>query len=520
MTAPSLATASARADHVELLPLFDDELRRFSAAYQPIVDLADGRVIGHEALLRATLPTGEAVSPGDLFRAAGEAGWTHVLDRIGRTTALRQAGPWLGDDLLFINFVPTSIYRPQVCLRTTEQAALEAGLRLDQLVFEVTEGEQVRDIEHLRNVFAYYRERGCRVALDDLGAGYSSLNMLVQLRPDVVKLDKDIVQALPDPASAAVVKAIVDITHAYGGTVLAECVETEEQADAARSLDVDLAQGWLFGRPELKVPPAEVVAVTGTRSVVRAGAQPRRAPDPTRPDPAVALPATAEPGTIDSEPLTALLSRAVHAGAHGVVVVDALAEDMPIVYANAAFARMTGYGPQELLGHNCRVLQGPQTSRETVGRHRHSRRAGAGAPLRARQRPQGRHALVERAAPVAGARPPRPAHPLPRLPERRHGAGRGRAAAAPPGRPRRAHRAGQPHHAARAPRAGAAPGAVGRPRGRRALRRPRRLQGGQRHPRARARRPRPHRGRRPAPGGPCVPPTCSRGTAATSSSPC
>lgn len=136
-----------------------------------------------------------------------------------------------------------------MCLRTTEVAAARAGVRLDQVVFEVTESERVMDLDHLADVFAYYKAHGCRVALDDLGAGYSSLNMLVRLQPDIVKIDKDIVQGLPQTVSAAVVSAVLDITHAYGGQVLAECVETQAQADCARELGVDLAQGWFFGRP-------------------------------------------------------------------------------------------------------------------------------------------------------------------------------------------------------------------------------------------------------------------------------
>lgn len=221
----------------------------FYAEYQPIVDLDGGAVLGFEALLRAEDAAGALVPPSVLFPAAAAAGWTNLLDRVGRTTALRDAGAWLGARSLFINFIPTSIYRPEVCLRTTERAAVDAGLRLDQLVFEVTESHQIQDLDHLSAVFDYYRSRGCRVAIDDLGAGYSSLDLLVRLQPDVVKLDKDIVQALPDAVSLAVVTAVVSITHAYGGQVLAECVETAEQAAAARDLGVDLAQGWYFGGP-------------------------------------------------------------------------------------------------------------------------------------------------------------------------------------------------------------------------------------------------------------------------------
>jgi len=251
LTAPTLGVAGARARHADLLPLFADEAGCFHAVYQPIVTLAGRRQVGVEALLRATTPAGRAVTPDVLFPAADAAGWTHLIDRIGRTTALRDAAGWLAPGrLLFINFIPTSIYRSEVCLRTTEQAAREADIPLDQIVFEVTEGHRVRDLDHLEAVFDYYRSHDCKVALDDLGAGYSSLNLLVRLRPDIVKLDKELVQALPDPTGCAVVTAIVDITHSYGGQVLAECVETEEQAAAASDLGVDLGQGWLFGRPQ------------------------------------------------------------------------------------------------------------------------------------------------------------------------------------------------------------------------------------------------------------------------------
>lgn len=251
-SSPTLAQFAARTAHADLLPLFADELNAFRSVYQPIVSLRPGdddAVVGYEALLRATGENGP-VFPDEMFAAAAEAGWLHVLDRIGRTSAIRGAAGWLGDKLLFVNFVPTTIYRPEVCLRTTTQAAEEAGLRLDQLVFEVTEGEHVSDIDHLSDVFAYYRRGGARVAIDDLGAGYSSLNMLVRLQPDVVKLDKEIVQALPGPLSRAVVEAVVSMTHSYGGRVVAECIETSEQAAAARDLGVDLGQGWFFGRPE------------------------------------------------------------------------------------------------------------------------------------------------------------------------------------------------------------------------------------------------------------------------------
>ena len=364
LTAPTLAAAGARVAHADLLPLFADEANCFYAVYQPIVALPSRRPIGVEALLRATTPDGLTVTPDVLFPAADAAGWTHLIDRVGRTTALRDAAGWLpADQLLFINFIPTSIYRPEVCLRTTEQAARLAGIGLERVVFEVTEGHRVQDVNHLEAVFDYYRSHGCRVALDDLGAGYSSLNLLVRLRPDIVKLDKDLVQALPDATSVAVVSAIVAIAHSYGGQVLAECVETDEQAAVATDLGADLGQGWLFGRPE-RSPAGTAIRAPG------AATRPESpiAVDPSRPDAFVAVPAKTplRPEDEGWDGMNGLLVRAVDGSVSGVVVVDVRAGDNPMVYVNSAFEQMTGYAAVEVLGLNCRLLQGEQTEPAVV----------------------------------------------------------------------------------------------------------------------------------------------------------
>lgn len=245
--APLLTRLAGRRTHAELHGLLDDE-SAFYSRYQPIVDLVSGAVIGHEALLRADLD-GREITPDRLFGMAEATGRVHILDRIGRETAIRNAGGWLGSDLLFVNFVPTSIYRPELCLQSTERAADEAGISRSQLVFEVVESHRVDERGHLLAILDHYRSRGCRVALDDVGAGYSSLNLLASIKPDVVKIDRELVQGLPGDASTAVVRAITEMAHDLGGTVIAECLETEAQADAARALGVDWGQGWLFGRP-------------------------------------------------------------------------------------------------------------------------------------------------------------------------------------------------------------------------------------------------------------------------------
>jgi EAL domain-containing protein (putative c-di-GMP-specific phosphodiesterase class I) len=254
LTAPTLAVELARRGvTVEVGVLAEAE---FWSVYQPIVSLADRSVVAHEALLRGVVD-GREVGGGDLFFVAEQAGWLPRLDRIGRESAIAGAGSWLGDDDLFINFNPTSIYRPQVCLASTERVVHETGIDPSQLVFEVVESHAIADRGHLVSILDHYRSLGWRVALDDVGAGWSSLSLLAAVRPEVVKLDKALVQELPDDGARTVLKAVTDLAHQLGAVVVAEGVETERLAEEVTALGADLGQGWLFGRPVRPDPPAE-----------------------------------------------------------------------------------------------------------------------------------------------------------------------------------------------------------------------------------------------------------------------
>ena len=254
LTAPSLAVELARRGvTVEVGVLAEAE---FWSVYQPIVSLADRSVVAHEALLRGVVD-GREVGGGDLFFVAEQAGWLHRLDRIGRESAVVGAAPWLGDDDLFINFNPTSIYRPQVCLASTERVVHETQIQAGQLVFEVVESHAIADRGHLVSILDHYRSLGWRVALDDVGAGWSSLSLLAAVRPEVVKLEKSLVQELPDDGARTVLRAVTDLAHQLGAVVVAEGVETERLADEVTALGADLGQGWLFGRPVRPRPPVE-----------------------------------------------------------------------------------------------------------------------------------------------------------------------------------------------------------------------------------------------------------------------
>src|SRR3954463_9642891 len=254
LTAPTLAVELARRGvTVEVGVLADAE---FWSAYQPIVSLRDRATVAHEALLRGVVD-GREVGGGALFFGAEQAGWLHRLDRIGRESAFAGAVPWLGADDLFVNFNPLSIYRPQVCLASTERVVHETEIEPGKLVFEVVESHAIADRGHLVSILDHYRSLAWRVALDDVGAGWSSLALLAAVRPEVVKLKKALVQELPDDGARPVLKAVTDLAHSLGAVVVAEGVETERLADEVTALGADLGQGWLFGRPVRPAQPAE-----------------------------------------------------------------------------------------------------------------------------------------------------------------------------------------------------------------------------------------------------------------------
>ncbi|WP_407571627.1 EAL domain-containing protein [Deinococcus altitudinis] len=217
---------------------------------QPIVEVHDGRVIGYEALVRARLGD-ELIGAGPLLKAAAAHDQMRAFDALARTTAIRQLyGKLAPAQSLFINFAPGVIYNPDICLQTTFQACREVGADFSRLVFEITEGEDFPDLELLKSILERYRQEGARVALDDLGSGHTSLVYLAELKPDIVKLDRALIQGLsPSKPAFRLVRSLVDYAHDLGIQVVAEGIEEPEELVAAREAGVDLVQGYYLGRP-------------------------------------------------------------------------------------------------------------------------------------------------------------------------------------------------------------------------------------------------------------------------------
>lgn len=199
---------------------------------------------------------GRLIYPDKLFGWAKEGDMLFYLDWACRESALKNASAKNIAHKLFINFVPTAIYDPRHCLQSTVKWARELQFDPKNIVFEVTETEWVEDVEHLKEILAYYKSQGFKVALDDIGSGYSTLNMIAKLHPDIIKIDREIIDGIDSShANQSVFKAIVSLAKELGITVLAEGIEREEEATYCFSNGADLVQGYYFGKPSASPTP-------------------------------------------------------------------------------------------------------------------------------------------------------------------------------------------------------------------------------------------------------------------------
>lgn len=259
----SLSQAAAAAQHTWLRALLTEE--RLTSVFQPIVRVADpSEVVGYEALLRGIAEDGSLVPAGVLVKSSRDAGLLTRLDVLGRLVAVRQAASYGIETLVFINFTPTAIYDPESCLRSTFQVVRQSGLEPSRIVFEVIEAEALDDLEHVRQILEVYRAEGFRVALDDIGSGYSGLTWLGALRPDFVKLDRGLVNGVTDnPFQATILAKLIELGHELGITVIAEGVERLEDFVWLRAHGAHLAQGYLFATPAAPPPPVRVPRLDG-----------------------------------------------------------------------------------------------------------------------------------------------------------------------------------------------------------------------------------------------------------------
>ncbi|MBK4995316.1 EAL domain-containing protein [Pseudomonas sp. S37] len=224
--------------------------RSIHSLFQPIMCLSEQRVFGHEALSRG--PSNSPLhSPLNLFTIARQAGRLTELEAACRESACRRFSAQQLQGKLFLNISPESLLEPHYPSGLTLKLLEHVGLPPSRVVIELTEHTPTDDFQLLSNALHHYRDMGFSIALDDLGAGYSSLRLWSELRPEYVKIDRHFIDGIHcDPLKREFVGSILQIARASKAQVIAEGIELAEELTVLQEMGVDLVQGYLLGRPQ------------------------------------------------------------------------------------------------------------------------------------------------------------------------------------------------------------------------------------------------------------------------------
>jgi len=156
-------------------------------------------------------------------------------------------------DLLEYQLLPNAVYNPETCIKATIEAADMYDFDLTKLIFEVTESEQIIDKARLQRIFSSYSKRGFKTAIDDYGSGFSRIDWLTDLRPDILKLDMLLIRDIEKcEEKQNVIREVVNVCQLQGSQVLAEGVETQAELDCLLNLGIHLFQGYYLAKPALE----------------------------------------------------------------------------------------------------------------------------------------------------------------------------------------------------------------------------------------------------------------------------
>ena len=217
--------------------------------FQPLVSLADGSVLGYEALIRG--PSDSALhSPISLFKTAQSFNLLEPLELLCRQMSIQAFAQANAPGLLFLNVNPLLLLTSDHPSGLTKRYIQQAGLAPERIVIELSEQFQVEDTELFVNAVKHYREFGFQIAIDDLGSGFSGLKLWSELQPDIIKIDRYFIDQLhSDPIKKAFVRNIIELAKNTGSLIVAEGIETTEELITCRELGADIGQGYLLGRP-------------------------------------------------------------------------------------------------------------------------------------------------------------------------------------------------------------------------------------------------------------------------------
>ncbi|MBI1387328.1 MAG: EAL domain-containing protein [bacterium] len=223
--------------------------RRVAPYYQPLFSISKRAICGFEALARGISDTGEIIPPAQLFLHASEHGCLHELNQLCMRRAVESFTPINEAQFLTINFETRLIDKPVEELDEFQQFIESHGVQPKQVVIEILESK-TDNLPNLVRFVELARDRGFMIALDDFGAGYSNLDRITVIQPDILKLDRFLIHQIPDHYyKQEVVHSLINLAHKFGSLVVAEGVEEEDEAITCLELGADILQGFYLGRP-------------------------------------------------------------------------------------------------------------------------------------------------------------------------------------------------------------------------------------------------------------------------------
>ncbi|WP_159881573.1 bifunctional diguanylate cyclase/phosphodiesterase [Paenibacillus puerhi] len=224
------------------------------SVYQPIVSLRDGEIAGYEALTRGPEDS-RFRSPLPMFSIAEQEGLLYPLDRLARAKAIEGVRLNHEKQLLFINVSAEILNDPLFAPGKTLELLTARGLRPSNVVFEITERSSIEDFASAKRVLDHYRQQGYRIAIDDAGAGYSSLQAIAELGPDYIKADKSLIAGMHRSKSKEyILETLVTFADKLGIYLIAEGIESPDELMKLTRMGVHYGQGYLLGRPSAEKP--------------------------------------------------------------------------------------------------------------------------------------------------------------------------------------------------------------------------------------------------------------------------
>lgn len=236
------------------------EERLVQSVYQPVVHLQAAKVLGYEALSRVIGDDFQNVDA--LFKAAQASNSLWKLERLCRERAFSGAQQLPEDALLFMNVEPESIFDPHFRSERTMRLLERSGLTPERVVLEVTEHSAVNDFTAFRQTLNYFRSRGFRLAIDDMGSAYAGLQSVAEIQPEFLKVDMSLVRDLhSQPLKKELIATMQRFSRSVGIQLIAEGIETRDELEALREVGVPYGQGYLFARPASPLPRPDLTLI-------------------------------------------------------------------------------------------------------------------------------------------------------------------------------------------------------------------------------------------------------------------